>query len=188
MDLPDSALDGIAEFLSRRFVQLSFSIPTAFLDILAEPVTDTAAVTDHEHSPDSATSEFMSGEDHIISSLVAFRARATTRNPKMCIRIIRHRSQVHLTAFSHSFARVVSLAAVSRDWFQAFANVVSGERCLITDDLERASREWELPYRVLRSTQDEYIGRFTGRVVRNLQWGRVVIPQIDDRPGPGPDN
>ena len=73
---------------------------------------------------------------------------------------------------------MVSLAAVSRDWFQAFSNVVNGERCLITDDLEPASHEWALPYRVLRSTQDEYIARFTGRVVRNLQWGRVVIPEV----------
>ena len=138
MDLPDSALTGFAEFLSRRYVKVSFSIAHAFLDIFEEPVAGVTAITDQETSPDSEAPEFISGEGHVISCLVNFKARAaaTSTNPKMCLRIIRHRSRVHLSGFSHSFSRMVSLAAVSRDWFQPFSNVVNGERRLITSDLE----------------------------------------------------
>ena len=179
MDLPNCGLAGAVEFLSRRFVHLAFHIPTAFLDILGESTTNNAATTDRESSPDSDAQEFLSGEDHIIGVLVSFRARVTVRDPKACWRIIRHRNRVYFMGFSHSLARLATLAAVSREWLQTLFDEGSGEEYLIVADLERASREWGLPFRVLRSSQDGYVARFTGRTVSNLLRGRIVVPILD---------
>ena len=71
-----------------------------------------------------------------------------------------------------------SLASVSYSWLQAISKEISHELFVVLNDLDRASQEWELPYRVLCSTQEEYIARFTGRVVRNLFFGRVNVPVV----------
>ena len=113
MDLPESVLAAIPEFVARRFVQLSFSIPTAFIDILAEPVAENTAITDNEYSPDSTTDEFISGEEHIISCLVSFRAKVTDWNPKTCLRITRHRTRVYSIGVAPSFTRLSTLESVS---------------------------------------------------------------------------
>ena len=68
MDLPDSVIDMVPTFLARKFFQVSFSIPTAFINISAEPTPDTTAITDHDYSPDSTNDEFVSGEQHIEST------------------------------------------------------------------------------------------------------------------------
>ena len=67
MDFPDSVLAGMAA-LSRPFVQLSFSIPHAFINVSDEPAANSAAVSSNEDSPDSATREFLFAEDFVIPS------------------------------------------------------------------------------------------------------------------------
>ena len=181
MILPDSVIDTIPTFLARKFFQVSFSIPTAFMDLSAEPVSDTTATTDHDYSPDSTNDEFASGEQHILGCLGSFRAKLYHRmdyQPKTRMAIIRHRTRVFLHGFVPAFTMLRSLAAVSYGWLQTISKEISHEFFVVLNDLERASREWQLPYRVLCSTQDEYIARFTGRVVRNLFVGRVNVPVV----------
>ena len=172
MDLPDSVIDMIPTFLARKFFQVSFSIPTAFIDISAEPTPDTTAITDHDYSPDSTNDEFVSGEQHILSCLRSYRAKMYHRmdyQPKTRLEIIRHRTRIYFHGFIPAFTTLRSLASVSYTWLRAISKEISQER---------ASQEWALPYRVLCSTQEEYIARFTGRVVRNLLSGRVNVPAI----------
>ena len=184
MNLPDSVIDTIPVFLARKFFQVSFGIPTAFIDISAEPILDTTATTDHDYSPDSTSEEFVSAEQHILGSLGSFRAKLYYRmdyQPKTHIEIIRHQTRVFLHGFVPSFTMLRSLASVSYSWLRAIYKEISDELFVVLNDLERASQEWELPYRVLCSTQEEYIARFTGRVVRNLFIGRVNVPVIRQR-------
>ena len=178
MDLPDSVVDAIPAFVARRYFQVSFSIPTAFIDIFAEPVADNTATTDHDYSPDSTNDEFVSGEEHITSCLVSFRAKVATWNPDTRLQITRHRTRVYFYGFAPSFTTLRSLASVSFTWLQAVYKEISKEHFVIFNDLERASQEGELPYRILCSTHDAYVARYTGRVVRNLFWGRVNVPAI----------
>ena len=181
MDLPDTVTDMIRAFLARKFFQVSFSIPTAFINIAAEPTPDTTATTDNDYSPDSTNEEFASAEQYILGCLGSFRAKLYHRmdyQPKTHIEIIRYRTRIFLHGFIPAFDTLRSLASVSYTWLRAISKEISRERYVILNDLERASHEWELPYRVLCSTQDEYIARFTGRVVRNLFLGRVNVPAI----------
>ena len=181
MNLPDSVIDTIPTFLARKFFQVLFGIPTAFIDIYAEPISDTTATTDHDYSPDSANDEFVSAEQHILGCLGSFRAKLYHRmdyQPKTHIEIIRHRTRVFLHGFVPSFTMLRSLASVSYSWLQAISKEISHELFVVLNDLERASQQWELPYRALCSTQEEYIARFTGRVVRNLFFGRVNVPVV----------
>ena len=173
MDLPDTVTDMIPAFLARKFFQVSFSIPTAFINIAAEPTPDTTATTDNDYSPDSTNEEFASAEQYILGCLGSFRAKLYHR-----MDYIRSRARIFLHGFIPAFDMLRSLASVSYTWLRAISKEISHEHYVILNDLERASHEWELPYRVLCSTQDEYIARFTGRVVRNLFLGRVNVPPI----------
>ena len=180
-DLPDSVIDMIPTFLARKFFQVSFSIPTAFIDISAEPTPDTTATTDHDYTPDSTNDEFVSGEQYILGCLGSFRAKLYHRmdyQPKTRIEIIRHRARIFLHGFVPAFTMLRSLASASYGWLRAISKEISHEHFVVLNDLERASQEWELPYRVLCSTLEEYIARFTGRVARNLFFGRVNVPVI----------
>ena len=176
MTLPSCGLVGAVEFLARRFVHLAFHVPTAFLDILNEPHPNSGVTADRESSPDTDAQEFLTGEEYILGVLISYPARLNIGDPRACLHIVRHRSRIYFLGFSHSVARLVTMAAVSRGWLQAVFDEVSGQEQIIVADLERASSEWGLPFRVLCNSPDEYVARFTGRVVRNLLRRRIVVP------------
>ena len=81
MELPDFLIASLVTYLSRRFMQISFSIPHAFD---AEPVDDPqnhSAVSSSEDSTDSASQAFLFAEDYAVGCLLRLRTNALAREP-----------------------------------------------------------------------------------------------------------
>ena len=97
-------------------------------------------------------------------------------NPTMRPDLVRHHARAYFTGLMLCTTRIAALAAVSSSWFRSVLTELSDEWCLRTHYLEQVSRANRLPCEIIKCTEDEYIARYTGRVCRNLQWGRIVSP------------
>ena len=175
MEIPDFVLAATVTYLARRFTQISFSIPYAFDAEPRDEPENHSAVTSSEDSTDSASQAFLFA-DYVVGCLIRLRANGLDRDPTMRLNLVRHSSRGYFTGYTLCLTRISTLAAASSSWLRIVLTELSDKWRLRMHYLEQVSRANRLPCKILRCTEDEYVARFTGRVCRSLQWGRVISP------------